>query len=85
MCRVWLSGRYDALSQSAGYRDVCLLLVMVPEAWPEEKGEEGEQGVRARLRGDYVCELQLQWRPFYELKSGEGHRRYVEFRNGLAE
>jgi hypothetical protein len=71
-----LSRSYDALGQSAGYRDMCILLSLLPEAWPAEEDN---------LRGDYLCELQLQWKPFYEKKSGDGHKRYVEFRNGLAE
>eukprot|EP00293_Proteomonas_sulcata_P000567 CAMPEP_0184321404 /NCGR_PEP_ID=MMETSP1049-20130417/118917_1 /TAXON_ID=77928 /ORGANISM="Proteomonas sulcata, Strain CCMP704" /LENGTH=82 /DNA_ID=CAMNT_0026642209 /DNA_START=51 /DNA_END=299 /DNA_ORIENTATION=- len=33
----------------------------------------------------HICEVQLILKQFYELKSDEGHARYVQFRNMTAE
>jgi len=54
---------------SAGYRD-CLVNIRVVTESTCRMGIEG-----------HVCEVQLLLRRFYELKSDEGHARYVIFRN----
>jgi hypothetical protein len=71
---------YDARG-SAGYRDVSLLLKVDPHAC--SLPAESPLLCVAELT-QYVCELQLQFEPFYKVKTGEGHARYVELRNALA-
>jgi len=60
-------------SESAGYRDCCLnLIVSTPSSrW---------------LQVDtHICELQLVLQQFHEIKSDEGHQRYIAYRNLRAE
>lgn len=60
-------------SLSAGYRDVALNVRV-------------QSPLTSSLALDFhVCELQLILHPFATLKSSEGHKRYVEFRNKRAE
>ena len=54
---------------SAGYRDVAVNFRVASE-------ETAKMGIET-----HVCEVQLILRRFYELKSDEGHKRYVQFRN----
>jgi hypothetical protein len=98
---------YDAVRESAGYRDVCVLLSLEAEAGAEAGAGVGVGG-QARdfdsvggsgggssggdagelsqgLSRGFVCELQLQWRPLYSIKSADGHARYVQYRNDLAD
>jgi len=63
---------YDATS-SGGYRDVAVNVVIVTE-----------EAVQLGVSG-HVCELQLILEGFSLLKSEDGHRRYVEYRNKRAE
>ena len=59
---------YD-VKQSCGYRDVLLNLRI-------------RSNLTQRLGLDlHVCELQLILKRFMLLKTQEGHKRYVEFRN----
>ena len=70
VCRVKnrMSPAYDP-ALSMGYRDVALNLRL---STPETR----------RLGCElHVCELQLLLRPFAVLRTEEGHRRYVRFRN----
>lgn len=67
-----LHPEYDD-ERSAGYRDVQVNLRI---------DNESTRRLGIEL---HVCELQLVLRSFYELKSDEGHKRYVMFRNGLGE
>jgi len=67
-----LDPSYDAKA-SAGYRDVALNLQIVTPY-------TAELGIDT-----HVCELQLILVRFAELKSEEGHKRYVEFRNARGE
>ena len=54
---------------SAGYRDLNLnLQLSTPES-------------RAVCVDEHVCELQLLLVPFAEIKSDQGHKRYIEYRN----
>lgn len=55
--------------ESAGYRDVLLNLRLLTP------------GTSSLLLDRHVCELQLLLQQFASLKSNEGHRRYVQFRN----
>jgi len=54
---------------SAGYRDCLVNLRIVTDAT-----------CRMGIEG-HVCEVQLILRKYWELKSEEGHKRYVVFRN----
>lgn len=59
--------------ESAGYRDLLLNLRI-----------ETEMTMMVGVE-THVCEVQLILRHFAELKSDEGHRNYVEFRNARGE
>lgn len=62
-----LSRSYDS-SQTAGYRDVSLNISMtLPHL--------------SRVIDTHICEVQLVLKGTAELKSGEGHARYIHFRN----
>eukprot|EP00960_Hanusia_phi_P015978 470913-Hanusia_phi.AAC.4 len=63
-----LSTRFDS-RKSAGYRHVALYFNIL------NKETVASQCCR------HVCELQLVLSKFYNLKSNEGHRRYIQFRN----
>lgn len=63
---------YDS-NETAGYRDVAVNVVMVNE-------ETSRLGVAG-----HVCELQLILEQFLNLKTDDGHKRYVEYRNKCAE
>mmetsp|Transcript_6884 Transcript_6884/g.13264 ORF Transcript_6884/g.13264 Transcript_6884/m.13264 type:complete len:93 (-) Transcript_6884:280-558(-) len=63
-----LSEDYDS-SETAGYRDVCINLSVV---------SEDSQSLGAEL---HICEVQLILQDFAELKTSEGHLRYVRARN----
>jgi len=59
---------YDS-SKSAGYRDICLVLQLrTPET-------------RASGTDRHLCELQLHIEDMLAVKTDEGHRRYVQWRN----
>mmetsp|Transcript_60146 Transcript_60146/g.159854 ORF Transcript_60146/g.159854 Transcript_60146/m.159854 type:complete len:757 (+) Transcript_60146:2012-4282(+) len=64
-----LDPSYDAARLSGGYRDIAINLRIV-------NAQTMDLGIDT-----HVCELQLLIRPFAELKSDEGHKRYVTFRN----
>jgi hypothetical protein len=78
-----LDPSYDAMKLSAGYRDVCILVVL--KNGSNDLVERSLANMECSPQSQYICELQLQWEPFYRIKSAEGHARYVEFRNQLAE
>lgn len=59
--------------ESAGYRNVALNLVVID-------GETMPEGIDA-----HVCELQLGVAPIDAIKNDEGHRRYVRWRDTVAE
>ncbi|EKX38216.1 hypothetical protein GUITHDRAFT_115559 [Guillardia theta CCMP2712] len=63
---------YDA-STSGGYRDVGINLRVIHE------------GAKRWGVAGHVCELQLLLEEFVALKSAEGHKRYVIFRNSRCE
>ncbi len=63
---------YDA-RQTGGYRDLCLNMRMETEE------------TRRLCIDAHVWELQLVLMPFAQLKSDEGHARYVVFRNSRGE
>ncbi|EKX31665.1 hypothetical protein GUITHDRAFT_122152 [Guillardia theta CCMP2712] len=63
---------YDA-STSGGYRDVGINLRLIHE------------GAKRWGVAGHVCELQLLLEEFAALKSAEGHKRYVIFRNSRCE
>ena len=63
---------YDS-SQSAGYRDLALNLRIVSR-------EAKDLGLHT-----HVCEVQLLNKQMAEMKSDNGHKRYVEFRDARAE
>jgi hypothetical protein len=63
---------FDART-TGGYRDVAVNLVI-------ETQETLELGVNG-----HVCELQLLLVQFHRLKTEDGHKRYVEYRNLRAE
>jgi hypothetical protein len=88
--------KYNAAQQSAGYRDVCVLLSLVEgpatavgnssiSRINAAGGASEAECVVSTAADEYICELQLQLTPFYSVKSDEGHRRYVEYRNSIAE
>merc|ERR1712048_991030 len=54
---------------SAGYRDVCIVLRL-------QSSETLASGTNLHL-----CELQLHLSAISDVKSEEGHRRYVQWRN----
>jgi len=59
---------YDA-TQSAGYRDVSIVMrIRTAES-------------RAAGTDKHLCELQLQLAPILAVKSDEGHKKYVKWRN----
>jgi hypothetical protein len=60
-------------SQSAGYRDV-LVNLRISNTLTQKFGLEL-----------HVCELQLSLKQFMILRNGEGHKRYVEYRNKRCE
>jgi len=62
-----LSPSYDS-SKTAGYRDVAINIAITP---PDMSG----------VIDTHICEVQLVLKSTSELKSGEGHKRYIEFRN----
>jgi len=68
-----LADDYQASKKTAGYRDVALNVVVVT---PET--------LRLGLAG-HVCEVQLILKRFHCIKTAEGHKRYVAFRNKKAE
>ena len=78
-----LSLTYDD-SKSAGYRDVLLnaQLDVTEQANTNpaiEATEELDQAARS-----HIFELQLHLRAMYNLKTDQGHKNYVQFRNGRA-
>ncbi|EKX30869.1 hypothetical protein GUITHDRAFT_122923 [Guillardia theta CCMP2712] len=67
-----LSTKFDS-SRSAGYRHVALYFNI-----------SNKETIASRC-SRHVCELQLVLSKFYNLKSSEGHRRYICFRNLMGE
>jgi hypothetical protein len=73
-------GAYNARAETCGYRDVQLKVTLT-------EGDEGaftQEDLDTGLH-EHVCEVQLHLKSIYELKNNEGHKRYVEFRNRMAE
>jgi hypothetical protein len=68
---------YDANTESCGYRDVQLKLTLDEALFDPSQLRLGFH--------EHVCEVQLHLQGIYELKNDEGHRRYVEYRNMMAE
>jgi hypothetical protein len=67
-----MSTKYDS-SQTAGYRDVALNIKM-------------DDNTAVMLGCEtHLCEVQLLLCKFGELKTAEGHRRYVQLRDARAE
>ena len=63
-----LDADYDVM-ETAGYRDVAINLVI------------GTPEMQRLVMSHHVSEVQLILREFAELKSNEGHSRYIQFRN----
>ena len=62
---------------SCGYRDIQLKVTVNSGCFDREESGLGLH--------EHVCEVQLHLKPVYALKNDEGHKRYVQYRNRLAE
>ena len=61
------------MNTTAGYRNVALNLVI-----------DTKETLHLGVSG-HVCELQLVLEKFYQIKTDDGHKRYVKYRNKRAE
>ena len=71
---------YNARAESCGYRDVQLKVTLAAADAGAFTPDELAMGFH-----EHVCEVQLHLKKIYELKNDEGHKRYVEYRNRMAE
>ena len=74
------AGAYDARAESCGYRDVQLKVTLAEADAGAFTPDELAMGLH-----EHVCEVQLHLKKIYELKNDAGHKRYVDYRNRMAE